>query len=167
MISSQIAGSGKVAYIVSTNLNRKENSMATEENKALVRRLIEEAWNKGNLAVIDELLSPDYVLHFAAPGATPDREGYKQAVSMHHTAFADFRLTIEDMVAEGDKVVIRWTIRGTHKGEYIGIAATGKEVTMTGISIRRIEGGKIMEEWLESDMLGLMQQMGVVPSPGQ
>ncbi len=138
----------------------------SQENKALVRRLIEEAWNEGKLAVIDELLSPDYVLHIPFPGAASDREGYKQAVAMHHTAFAGFRLMIEDTVAEGDKVVIRWTIRGTHKGEYMGIAPTGKPVTYTGISIRRIEGGKIVEEWLELDMLGLMQQMGVVPPPG-
>lgn len=139
----------------------------SEENKALVRRIVEEAWNKGNLAVVDELLSPDYVLHIPLPGEAPGRKGYEQAVSMHRTAFTDFRLMIEDMVAEGDKVVIRWTIRGTHKGEYMGIAPTSKEVTYTGISIRRFEGGKIAEEWLELDTLGLMQQMGVVPPPGQ
>jgi steroid delta-isomerase-like uncharacterized protein len=138
----------------------------SEENKTLVRRLIEEAWNEGNLAVVDELLSPDYILHVAAPGV-PDREGYKQVVSMYHTAFPDLRFTIEDTVAEGDKVVIRLTIRGTHKGEYMGIAPTGKQVAMTAIAIRRIEGGRIVEEWVETDRLGLMQQMGVVPPPGQ
>ena len=140
--------------------------MSVEENKALIRRLIEEAWNKGNLAVIDELLSPDYVLHIAAPG-TPDREGYKQAVNMYRTDWSDFRLTVEDMVAEGDKVAMRGTLRGTHKGEHMGIAPTGKELTLTAIAIRRFEGGKIVEEWVETDMLGLMQQMGVVPPPGQ
>jgi len=138
----------------------------SEENKALVRRLIEEAWNKGNLAVIDELLSPDYVLHIAAPGV-PDRAGYKQAVSMYCTALPDLRFAIEDTVAEGDKVVIRCTIRGTHKGEYMGIAPTGRQVAMTVIAIRRIEGGRIVEEWVETDRLGLMQQMGVVPPPGR
>ena len=140
--------------------------MSTEENKALVRRLIEEAWNEGNLATIDEILSPDYVLHIDAPGP-PGREGYKQDVTMHRTAFPDLRFTIEDMVAEGDKVVLRATLRGTHKGEYIGIAPTGKQITLTAISIRRIEGGQIAEEWVELDMLGLMQQLGVVPPPGQ
>ncbi len=138
----------------------------SEENKALVRRLIEETWNEGNLAVVDELLSPGYVLHVAAP-KLPDREGYKQVVSMYRTALPDLRFAIEDMVAEGDKVVVRLTIRGTHKGEYMGISPTGKQVAMTAIAIRRIEGGRIVEEWVETDRLGLMQQMGVVPSPGQ
>ena len=138
----------------------------SEESKALVRRLIEEAWNKGNLAVVDELLSPDYVLHIDAPGAS-DREGYKQAVIMHRTAFSDFYFTIEDMIAEGDKVVLRATLRGTHTGDFMGIGPTGKPVTYTAISIRRLEAGRIVEEWVETDMLGLMQQMGVVPPPGQ
>ncbi|MFQ5864509.1 MAG: ester cyclase [bacterium] len=146
---------------------REAVSMSTEENKAAVRRLIDEAWNKGNLAAIDEILDPDYVLHIAAPGARSDREGYKQAVSMYRTAFPDFHFTIEDMVAEDDKVVIRCTMGGIHKGEFMGNAPTGKELTQTAIAIRRFEGGKIVEEWVESDMLGLMQQMGVVPSPGQ
>jgi len=134
--------------------------MAAEENKTLVRRLIEEAWNKGNLAVIDELLSPDYVLHIDAPGA-PGREGYKQAVAMHRAAWSNLRLTIEDMIAEGDKVAMRGTLRGVHEGEYMGIPPTGKQATWGAISIRRIEGGQIAEEWVEVDMLGLLQQLGV------
>ncbi|MFQ5341317.1 MAG: ester cyclase [Anaerolineae bacterium] len=140
--------------------------MSTEENKTLVRRLIEEAWNKGNLDVIDELLSPDYVLHIDAPGV-PGREGYKQAVNMHRTAFSDFHFTIEDMIAEGDKVVLRATLRGKHTGEFLGIGPTGKQATYTAISIRRIEAGRIAEEWVETDMLGLMQHFGVVPPAGQ
>jgi len=134
--------------------------MAAEANKELVRRLIEEAWNKGNLAVIDELISPDYVLHIDAPGA-PGREGYKQAVEMHHAAWSDLRLTIEDMIAEGNKVAMRGTLRGVHEGEYMGIPPTGKQATWSAISIRRIEGGQIVEEWVELDMLGLLQQLGV------
>ncbi len=139
--------------------------MQTEENKALVLRLAEQAWNKGDITVIDELLSPDYVLHIAAPGAKQDREGYKEAVSMYHKALPDFRFTIEDMVACGDKVIIRCKLIGTQKGEFMGRAPTGKKVTLTVISIRRIEDGKIVEEWVESDMLGMMQQLGVAPSP--
>ena len=138
--------------------------MTTAANKTLVRRLIEEAWNRGNLAVINELVSPDYILHIDAPGP-PGREGYKQAVEMHRAAWSDFRLTIEDLVAEGDKVAMRGTLRGVHEGEYMGIPPTGKQATWGAISIRRIEGGKIAEEWVELDMLGLMQQLGVVPSP--
>jgi len=146
-------------------LSEGGNTMSLEENKAMVHRIIEEAWNKGNLAVIDEFLSPDYVLHISSPGPALDKEGYKQAVNMHRTAFADFSLTIEDIIAEENKVVIRWTIRGTHKGEYMGVAPTGKQVTVTGTSIRRIEGGKTLEEWIEIDMLGLMRQFGVFPPP--
>ncbi|NOZ72830.1 MAG: ester cyclase [Chloroflexi bacterium] len=138
--------------------------MSTQANKALVRRLIEEAWNQGNLGVIDELVSPDYVLHIDAPGP-PGREGYKRDVLMHRTAFPDLRFTIEDMVAEGDKVALRATLYGTHKGEYIGIAPTGQAITLTAISIRRIEKGQIAEEWVELDMLGLLQQLGVAPLP--
>lgn len=141
--------------------------MSVEENKALVRRHVEEAWNKGNLSVLDEIMAPNLVNHNAPPGITPDREGFKQIISMHRKAFSDLHVTVEDMVAEGDKVVNRWTVSGTHKGEYMGIAPTGKQVTLTGISIHRIEGGKIVEQWHEVDMLGLMQQLGVVPPPAQ
>jgi steroid delta-isomerase-like uncharacterized protein len=141
--------------------------MSVEENKAIARRIGEEAWDQGNVAVLDELLAADFVYHNPGPGLTPDREGYKQQVSMNRAAFSDFRFTTEDMIAEGDKVVIRWTWRGTHKGEFMGIPPTGKQVTVTGICIHRIEGGKNVEERHEIDLLGLMQQLGVVPSPGQ
>ncbi|MFQ5824914.1 MAG: ester cyclase [bacterium] len=145
---------------------KEDVSMSTEENKALVRRLIEEAWNKGNLAVIDEILYPDYVLHIDAPGAI-NREGYKQAVSMYRVAFPDFRFVIDDMIAEGEKVVIRATMSGTQEGEFMGNAPTGKKLTMTAIAIRHLENGKIVEEWVETNMLGVLQQMGVIPTPGQ
>jgi steroid delta-isomerase-like uncharacterized protein len=140
--------------------------MTVEENKALDRRMVE-AWDKGNMAVMDELLAPNFVHHSAPPGVTPDREGFKQFASMLHTAFPDFRFTVEDVVAEGDKVATRATCRGTHKGEYMGIAPTGKQVTWTLIFIRRFKGGKIAEQWTESDSLGTMQQLGVVPSSEQ
>jgi len=144
---------------------KEEISKATEENKASVRRLIDEAWNKGNLAVIDQILSPEYRLHIQAPGAM-DREGYHQAVSMYRSAFPDFLFTIEDMVAEGDKVVIRATMTGTQEGELMGLPPSGKMLTMEAIAIRRFEDGKIVEEWVLTDMLGMMQQMGVVQMPG-
>ena len=140
--------------------------MSIEENKAIARRWMEEVWGKGSLAAVDELCAPDFVWHWAPPGVASDREGYKQNVTMSFAPFADIRSTIEDMVAEGDKVVVRWTWRGTHKGEFMGIAPTGKQVTLTGISIIRIAGGKIVEEWGEMDMLGWMQQLGVVPPMG-
>ena len=140
--------------------------MSIEENKAIARRWNEEIWDKGNLAAIDELLAPDFVFNYAPPGAAPDREGYKQTVTNLCAPFADIHSTIEDMVAEGDKVAVRWTWRGTHKGEFMGIAPTGKQVTITGISILRIVGGKIVEEWGEMDNLGMMQQLGAFPPSG-
>lgn len=141
--------------------------MSVEENKTIVRRYAEEAFGKGNVAVSDELLSPNYVHHTLLPGITPDREGRKQLASMLRTAFPDLHVTIEDMATEGGKVAARWTCSGTHKGEYMGIAPTGKQVMWTGMSIHRIEGGKIAESWDEVDNLGMMQQLGAVPTPGQ
>jgi len=135
--------------------------MSIEENKALARRWNEEIWSKGNLAAVDELLATNFVFNYPAPGLAPDREGYKQTVTM--ASFANIQSVIEDMVAEGDKVAVRWTWRGTHKGEYMGIAPTGKQVTITGISILRIVGGKIVEEWGEMDNLGMMQQLEAEP----
>jgi predicted ester cyclase len=139
--------------------------MSIEENKAIARRWMEEVWSKGNLAAIDELLAADFVFNYAPPGVAPDREGYKRTVTILCAPLPG-PYTIEDMVAEGDKVVIRWAGRLTHKGEFMGIAPTGKEVTITGISIIRIVGGKIVEEWGEMDNLGVMQQLGVFPPLG-
>ena len=140
--------------------------MSTEENKAILRRNCEEAFNKGNLAVADETIAPNYVYH--GPGGMEYKgpEGFKQFVTMFRTAFPDFHLTVEDMVAEGDKVAHRLTTRGTHKGELMGIAATGKQVTTTAITISRFAGGKEVEAWSSLDMLGVMQQLGVAPPTG-
>ena len=139
--------------------------MSTEENKALIRRQVE-AWNTGNLDALDDLVAADLIHHDLPPGMAPGLEGFKQIISMHRKAFPDVRVTIEDILAEGDRVMNRWTVSGTHHGEYMGIAPTGKQVTLKGMSIHRIEGGKIAEQWHEMDMLGLLQQMGVVPTPG-
>ncbi len=141
--------------------------MSVEENKVIELRFFEEVVNKGNLAVIDELVAPNFVQHDAPPGITADREGMKQFFAMHLSAFPDFHSTLEDMFAEGDKVVQRFTARGTHKGEFMGIPPTDKQVTITGIAIHRITGGKIVEDWTNMDMLGAMQQLGVIPPPGQ
>ncbi len=140
--------------------------MSVEENKAIVRRATEEIFNRRNLAVIDELYATNFVSHGGTPEVTPDREGYKQFVTMSRTALPDFHTTIEDMIAEGDKVVQRFTAHGTHKGDFMGIPPTGKQVTVTGIAIDRIAGGKIVENWANMDMLGVMVQLGVVPPPG-
>ena len=139
--------------------------MSVEENKAIELRFLEEVVNKGNLAVIDELVATDFVDHTAPPGLAPDREGYKQFFAMSRSAFPDMHSTLEDMFAEGDKVVQRFTVRGTHKGEWMGIPPTNKRMEIGGIAIHRLAGGKIVEDWANMDMLGAMQQLGVVPPP--
>jgi predicted ester cyclase len=140
--------------------------MSTEDNKHLVRRFFEEGWNKQDLALVDALLSADYVDHNLPPGLPPTREGFKQSASMYWRAFPDGRLTIEEQVAEGDTVVTRWSGRATHTGEFMQIAPTGKQVAVDGITINRVTGGKFVESWLQFDRLGLLQQLGVVPAPG-
>jgi predicted ester cyclase len=133
-----------------------EPDMTTEENKALVRREQEELWNHtGNLDAAQELFAPEQA-EAARQEAADFRRGFPDVVSI-----------IEDLIAEGDKVVARWRSRATHGGEYMGIPATGEEVEFTGISVYRIEGGKIAESWNSEDQLGLLQQIGAVPGPGQ
>ena len=142
--------------------------MSIEENKAIAHRLYEEVFNKGNLAALDDLMSISYVDHNPlGPRQAPDREGAKQGLSMLRTALPDLHVTVEDMVAEGDKVVCRLTLRGTQKGEFMGVAASGEQITAALISIIRIADGKIVERWGISDKLGLMQQLAVMPPPGQ
>ena len=136
-----------------------------DDNKDVIRRQVDDVWNKGNLAALDELMAADLVGHGMPPGIAPGRDGFKQLISGHRKAFPDLQVKIEDMLAEGDKVANRWTWSGTHNGEYLGIAPTGKKVTMTGISIHRFEDGKIAEQWHEVNMLGLMQQFGIVKAP--
>ncbi|MFQ6116758.1 MAG: ester cyclase [Candidatus Bipolaricaulia bacterium] len=141
--------------------------MSVEENKALVRRVYEEVHNKGNLDAADELLASDFVDHNPfGPNVPPGPEGIKQEFTVFRRAFPDLNATIEEIIAEGDKVVTRLTIRGTHKGEFMGIAATGKQMILSVIDIVRISGGKVAERWGVEDNLGLMRQLGVVPPPG-
>ena len=137
----------------------------SEENKAVIRRFYEEVWNEKNLDAIDELIAADHVDHTLPPGLPPGREGVKAFVSMYLSAFPDTKMTIEDIVAEGDKVVTRWTATATHTGELMGIPATGKQVTVTGLDINRYSGGKSVEHWGKFDQMGMMQQLGVIPAP--
>lgn len=141
--------------------------MSKENNKALVRRFYEEVFNQKKRAAIDEFSDPNYVDHTAPPGLPAGIEGQKQLIGMYLTAFPDLHLTVEDMIAEGDKVVSRWSGSGTHQGKFMGIPPTGKQGTVTGIEIIRIAGSKFVEHWMELDALGLLQQLGVVPAPGQ
>jgi steroid delta-isomerase-like uncharacterized protein len=137
--------------------------MLVEENKAVTRRVTEEIWNQGNMALLDELFAPNYVNHDPTNPEVRDLERFKQYVVSVRTAFPDLNITINDLIAEGDKVVTRWTGRGTQKGEFGKIPATGKQVTITGITISRIADGKIVESWWSSDDLGLFQQLGLIP----
>jgi len=139
----------------------------SEQNKTIARRIWEEIWNQGNLDVADEIFEPNYVSQGLADGLPPGIEGYKQFVSMYRSAFPDTHFTGQDQIAERDKVVTRWTTRGTHKGELMGIPATGKQVVMTGITITRFTGGKIVETWNNSDGLGMIQQLGLMPAMGE
>ena len=140
--------------------------MSTEENKAVVRRLFE-AYNQHNLAGVEELCAPDYVWHGPAGFGDMDLAAMKQVMPAYFTAFPDLHWTVDDLIAEGDKVVSRYTCRATHQGELMGIPATGKVVTWTCILISRFAGGKCVEDWEEADMLGLFQQLGAIPQMAQ
>jgi steroid delta-isomerase-like uncharacterized protein len=142
----------------------------SEENKAILRRVNDEVFSQGNLDLVDELFAPDYVLHDPGlpGGELRGTEHFKQRwVSMFRTAYPDLQLSVEDQIAEGDKVVARYTGRGTHQGELMGIPPTGNEVSVGGIIISRVSGGRVEEEWNSFDALGMMQQLGVIPPPGQ
>ncbi len=138
--------------------------MSADENKALVRRFLE-AMDEGNLDAMKELMAPDFIDHSVLPGEGSDREGYLQGVATEDATFTITNFTIEDMIAEGDKVAVRGAISGTHQGDLMGIPPTGKQVRVALIDVNRIESGKLVERWGISDMLGMMQQLGVVPPP--
>jgi steroid delta-isomerase-like uncharacterized protein len=143
--------------------------MSTEQNKAVVRRLFEEAFGKGNLAVLDEIVAPNQVN--GGPGALPAMpsgpEGVKMLITTYRNAFPDLHFTIDEQVAEGNTVVTRWTAHGTHNGEFAGIPPTGKSATVVGIGLDRVEDGKIVESWGLFDQFGMLQQLGVIPAPAQ
>lgn len=140
----------------------------SNQNKDLVRRGVELVWNGENVSAVNEIVSGDFVVHASRPGNEihgPD--GTRQHFTTLRNAFPDLKFTIEDHIAEGDRVVTRWVARGTHKGEFQGIPPTGKQVTLSGIDIDRIAGGKIVECWMNLDELGLLQQLGVIEAPEQ
>jgi len=144
----------------------RQKKAKEEENKTITLRAAE-LWNTGDLALADEIYATDFVNHDPSAPNVRDLESYKGYIVAVRTGLPDFHVTIEDMVAEGDKVASRWTARGTHQGEFFGISPTGKQATWTGIAIYRFSGGKIVEAWWSKDVLGLMQQLGVIPPPKQ
>jgi steroid delta-isomerase-like uncharacterized protein len=139
--------------------------MSTEDNKALVRRFYEEVINQKNLSLVDELCTTTHVYH-NPPTTLHGREEFKQLLSLYITAFPDARLSVEDQIAEGGKVVMRYTFRGTHQADLMGIPPTGKQVTVTGMIITHIVNGQFEEGWLNFDALGMLQQLGVIPTMG-
>jgi steroid delta-isomerase-like uncharacterized protein len=137
----------------------------SEENKAIARQLIEDVWLAGNPAAVEDYYAADVVDHALPPGMPPGREGVKAFASMYTGALTDSEISIEDQVAEGDLVVTRWSSQATHSGELMGIPATGKRISASGIGINRIVDGKVVESWSQVDQMGMMQQLGVVPPP--
>jgi steroid delta-isomerase-like uncharacterized protein len=146
----------------------EERSVSVEENKAVARRWFEDLFNAGNLEVADEITASDHVNHDPTlPDIPTGPEGQKQVVNLYRGAFTNAHISVEDQLAEGDRVATRWTGSGTHQGELMGVAPTGNQVTITGITINRVSGGKIAESWTNYDALGMMQQIGAVAEPGQ
>lgn len=139
--------------------------MSAAENKAIVRHLLEAGFNAGNLSVFDEMLAPAFVNHDPAAPMARDREGLKQYWAAICTGFPDHHSVAEDLIVEGDQVVKRATFHGTHTGEFMGLAPTGKQVANTTISIYRITDGRVTEIWWGYDTFGLMQQLGAIPQP--
>jgi len=137
--------------------------MSTDNNKGIVRRAIEEPW-KGSLDIVEELFASDYVGHDPSmPEPLRGPEGIKEFISTYRDAYPDARITVETQLAEGDLVATRWTGRGTHQGELMGIEPTGKQVTVSGLTLSRVQNGKIVEEFQNWDALGMMRQLGAIP----
>ena len=142
--------------------------MPADDNKAIARRYIDEFWSQGNAALVEEVIAPDYVVHDpGTPGRMGGTAGERQAHQMYRTVFPDLHFTVEDVVGEGDRAVVRWTARGTQQGELLGLAPTGKQATVSGISMVSISAGKIVEHWVNWDTLGMLQQLGAIPAPAQ
>ena len=142
--------------------------MSAKENKATARRFMEESFGGGKPNLVDDLLDPDFVRYdpYIKFGEVREAQTVNENIAWFRNAFPDLSCTVEVQVAEGDKVVSRWTVRGTHRGDFFGVAGTGNRVEFTGIQIDRFdEGGKIVEERAEFDLLGAMRQMGAVPEP--
>jgi steroid delta-isomerase-like uncharacterized protein len=161
-----LVGIGAGLLVLRRTLRTKGGAAAVSANKEIVRRVVDGVWRDRDLTIIDQLIAEEYVGHDPTrPEPIQGREGFKQFVGLYQSAFDDATVTIDDQIAEGDQVVTRWTGRGTHTGELMGIAPTGKEVTVSGLTVSRLAGGKIAEEWELMDALGMLVQLGAVPQP--
>lgn len=144
--------------------------MSSEQNKALSRKLYVDIFSQGNTALIEQIFTDDYVNHdpSSPPGGWPHGpQGFHAVSGTYRGAFPDLQFTIEAQVAEDDRVVTRWSARGTNNGSLAGMPPTGRSVVVSGISIERIAGGKVAESWVNFDQMGMLQQLGVIPTPGQ
>jgi steroid delta-isomerase-like uncharacterized protein len=139
--------------------------MSAEENRALIRRFLEELFNQHDMAAIERYIAADYVDHVLPPGVPPDRAGFTQFIGAFFQALPDFHYTIDDVLADGDRVAVRLTAQGTQQGEFNGIPPTGKRATWGEMHIGRIKDGAIVEHWGQIDNLGMLQQLGVIPGP--
>lgn len=166
-LQSECREAGPVSEVHKERRPEKEDAMPTD-NKSIVKRMYEEVWNKRRLEVAGELIAPSHAMQLIDlpdPGIGP--EAYARNVTQFVRAFPDLKFTILDMVAENDKVVAFWNIAGTHKGEFRGIAPTGKKISVDGITINQLARGKIMDSYVSLDMWSMMQQLGVIPPLGQ
>ena len=134
---------------------------------SLVRRVFDQAFNQGNLAVVDEVLAPEHHAHITIGGAPHGPQGLKLMIAIFRAAFPDLRCTVEDEIAQGDKFAVRWSIRGTHQGMFLGNPPTGKQVDVQGFIFGRTENGRIIEDWTLTDQLAILQQLGIVPPSGR
>ena len=138
--------------------------MSKKHNKAVIRRLLEEVWSQGDLAAADEMVDAHMIDHVTRPGNPIGLEGFKQSVTMFRNAFPDLEISSDDQITAGDKVAVVWTARGTHLGDLMGIAPTGKRIEVRGMYMYRFADGKVVERAGARDMLGLMQQIGAIPT---
>ena len=138
----------------------------SEQNKATMRRLFEEVWNQGNFETFEEIISPDYNGHIPTPPDAPSgREGLRWLIQTYRTGFPDIHVEVNDQIAEGDKVLTRIVIQGTHEGQFMNIPPSGNKVKVTALVVTRFVDGQNVEGWAEVDRFGMMQQLGVIPAP--
>jgi steroid delta-isomerase-like uncharacterized protein len=135
------------------------------QNQSVLQRIFDKAFNQGDLATIDELIAPDGISHHLSWGMPANRMGLKQLIAMLRTAFPDLQCMIEDEIVEGDKIAAHWTMRGTHKGLFLGNSPTNKPILVQGLIYARIENNQIIENWTMIDQMGVLQQLGLVPPP--
>jgi steroid delta-isomerase-like uncharacterized protein len=142
--------------------------MMSVDNKAIIRRFYEEVWDERNPEVVDQLVSPSHALQVPShSGSATGPEAYKSQIQMYLRGFPDLQFTIEDLIAEGEKVVCCWTMSGTHRGEFMGIPATGKRMSVDGVTIHIVTNGKIMDSYVNLNLWDVMQQLGATKASGQ